>query len=77
MTGWFPLLQADTEIIQERQRLQDEWNQWKESKADWLAWFEQGRRELLGELLQEGEYTVEEVEEEVPLGPTVEELVRL
>ena len=70
-------MQADTEIIAERHRLEDEWMRWYASKQEWLAWIEAGRKELLGDKLQEGEYTVEEVEAEVPMGPPQEEVVRL
>ena len=70
-------MQADTEIIAERNRLEDEWMRWYASKQEWLAWIEDGRKELLGDKLQEGEYTVEEVEAEVPMGPPQEEVVKL
>ena len=69
--------QADTEIIAARDRLEDEWRRWYEGKKEWIDWLEQGRKELLGDRLQEGEYSVDEVEAEVPMGPPQEEVVKL
>ena len=70
-------LQADTEIIAERSRLQDDWKSWFEAKAQWLEWIETSQKELLGDNLREGDYTVEEVEAEVPMGPPQEEIVKM
>ena len=70
-------VQADTEIIAERSRLQEEWKTWFDAKASWLEWIETGRTEVLGDKLKEGEYTVEEVEAEVPMGPPQEEIIKL
>jgi len=69
-------LQADTEIIAERTKLMEEWKSWFESKQQWLEWYETGRAELLGDKLKEGEYSVEEVKAEVPLGAPQEEILR-
>lgn len=69
-------VQADTEIIAERSRLMDEWKTWYDSKQDWLEWIEAGRKALLGERGIEGEYTLKEVEAEVPMGMPVEEIQR-
>ena len=68
------LLQADTEIIAERTKLMEEWKSWYQSKKQWLDWFEAGREDLLGDGAREGEYTVEEVIAEVPLGAQEEVL---
>jgi hypothetical protein len=54
----------------------EEWKSWYESKQQWLEWYENGRAELLGDKLKEGEYTVEEVKAEVPLGAPQEEILR-
>ncbi len=70
-------MQADTEIIAERSRLEEEWKRWYESKKEWLAWQSEGRKELLGDRIKEGEYTVQEVEAEVPMGPPQEEILKL
>lgn len=70
-------VQADTEIIAERSRLQEDWRVWLAAKAEWLEWIETGRAELLGDKLQEGEYTVQEVEAEVPMGPPQEDIIKV
>ena len=74
----YPNVQADTEIIAERSRLQEDWKVWLAAKAEWLEWIETGRTKLLGDKLKdlEGEYTVQEVEAEVPMGPPQEEIIK-
>ena len=54
----------------------DDWKSWYESQQDWLQWYTSGRKGILGERAEEGEYTVQEVEAEVPMGMPVEEVLR-
>lgn len=68
--------QLDTGIMAERQRLMDEWEEWYKSKAEWMAWAKAGAAELLGSRLEEGPFTVEEVEVEETLGKPVEEVLK-
>lgn len=57
--------------------MEEEWKTWFAAKAQWLEWVEKGRTELLGDKLEEGEFTVEEAETEVPMGPPQEEVIRV
>ena len=69
-------VQADTEIIAERNRLTKEWDTWYEGMQEWIKTIEEGRQEMLGDRAEEGEFTVQEVEAEVPIGMPVEEVLR-
>lgn len=75
-TSSFLDLQADTEIIAERNRLISDWKAWYESKQEWIQMIEAGRRALLGDRAEEGEFVVQEVEAEVPIGMPTEDIVR-
>jgi hypothetical protein len=52
----------------------EEWKEWYQTKEEWLQWHRAGLERLLGTRLQEGEYTVEEVETETTLSTTEEVL---
>lgn len=70
------LLQLDVGIVAERQRMMEEWKEWYQTKEDWLQWHRAGLEKLLGSRLQEGEYTVEEVESE-NIVSTTEEILKI
>ena len=54
----------------------EEWNAWYNLKQEWVEWSKEGRKEILGEKGEEGEYTVQEVEAEVPIGGPTEEVLK-
>ena len=54
--------------------MMEEWKEWYSTKEEWLAWHTAGLEQLLGARLQEGEYTLEEVETEQVLSTTEEVL---
>lgn len=58
------LAAVDSEYLAERERLQEEWNNWKDSKAEWAKQQQEGIKALLGSKWKdpEEEYIVEEVE---------------
>ncbi len=56
--------QTDVAIVAERQRMMEEWKEWYSTKEDWMAWHAAGLAQLLGPRLQEGDFTLEEVETE-------------
>lgn len=55
------LLQADADVLQERQRMADEWRRWAEARAEYVAAQAAFRREALGERAGEPEFTVRSV----------------
>ncbi|CAK0783331.1 hypothetical protein CVIRNUC_006530 [Coccomyxa viridis] len=68
------LQETDVAIVAERQRMKEEWQEWYQTKEDWLHWHQAGLERLLGERLQEGEYTTEEVTVETIVSSTEEVL---
>lgn len=50
--------------------MMEEWKEWYSTKEEWMAWYQEGLQQLLGAELQEGEYSVEEVETETVLSTT-------
>lgn len=68
--GW--RLQTDVAIVAERQRMKEEWQEWYQTKEDWLSWHQAKLEDLLGERLEEGEYTTEEVTVETVIANTEE-----
>lgn len=67
-------VQTDVAIVAERQRMMEEWKEWYDTKREWLEWHTQGLQRLLGDRLNESDYTVEEVETETTLSTTEEVL---
>ncbi|KAK9824494.1 hypothetical protein WJX72_010811 [[Myrmecia] bisecta] len=67
-------LESDAGLVAMRKKLMKDWEDWLESKREWIEQNEATRRAILGDRLQEGEFTVEQVEVEDKLG-TTEELI--
>ena len=67
------LIQTDTQIVADRQRLLDERQAWFASKQEWLEQNAAGRAELLGSSHNEQAYEITEAEIEELL--SVEETV--
>lgn len=68
-------LQTDVAIVAERQRMKEEWQEWYQTKDEWLQWHQAGLERLLGERLEEGEYTTEEVTVETVIS-NIEEVLK-
>ncbi len=68
-------LQTDVAIVAERQRMMEEWQEWYQTKEEWLHENQVGLAKLLGERLEEGEYTTEEVTVETVIS-NIEEVLK-
>lgn len=55
------ILQADADVLTERQRMLDDWLAWLASKRGYIAQLEEFRRTMLGERYEEAEFTMESV----------------
>ena len=68
-------LQTDVAIVAERQRMKEEWQEWYQTKEDWLRDNQAAMERLLGDRLQEGEYYTEEVTVETVIS-NIEEILK-
>jgi translation initiation factor 3 subunit B len=66
--------QADADVLEARKRLQEKWNEWRESRKEYAEQLAKGRREILEKYytLEDEEFTVQEVETETQISYTEE-----
>mmetsp|Transcript_40368 Transcript_40368/g.89637 ORF Transcript_40368/g.89637 Transcript_40368/m.89637 type:complete len:721 (+) Transcript_40368:71-2233(+) len=53
------LMQADADVLQERQKLHDEWSRWVESKREFVALADGFRKKMYGDRWEEKEFTMQ------------------
>ncbi len=54
-------MQADADVLQERQRLLDDWNEYCARRAEYVALVDGFKRQMYGERFAERDFTIENV----------------
>lgn len=62
-------MQADADVLQERQRLQDDWKVWQAGKNEYIALLDGFKKTMYGARYAESEYTMQKT--------TVEQVIDL